>query len=70
MMEPLGRLLLFSCVVGALCKVQLEYTECTKPTGNDDNFFQYKIEGLKKGEVINFDDYRGSVVLAVNVATF
>lgn len=69
-MGPLGRLVLFSWVVGALCKVQLEYTECTKPSGNAPNFFQYKIEGLKKGEVIDFEDYRGSVVLAVNVATF
>ena len=73
-MEPLGRsplLVLLACMTSLLrCDDQLEYTQCTQPTGSGNNFFQYKIDGLKKGEVIDFNDYRGNVVLAVNVATF
>jgi len=69
-MGPLGRLLLLSWAVVVLCEKEVEYSECKKPNENAHNFFQYKIEGLKKGDIIDFNDYRGNVVLAVNVATF
>ena len=54
-----------------LCDASLQFSQCTAPESkNSPNFFQYKIAGLSKREVIDFGDYTGNVVLAVNVATF
>jgi hypothetical protein len=73
-MEPPGGpawLLLLSWVAVIMCDpTTLEYTECTKPAHSTQNFFQFKIDGLKKNSKIDLNHYNGNIVLAVNVATF
>ena len=67
-----GKLFLLFCYF-LFCKCDpFEYSECIQPkdlSGLDDDFFQFKVLGLK-AEEYDFSNYSKSVFFAVNVASF
>jgi len=71
--DSLGTLFLFLCSFGIIRSDPFEYSDCWKPQNEDElnsnHFFQFKVFGLNYDE-FNFNDYKGRVMFAVNVASF
>ena len=45
------------------------FTNCFEST-DDDNIYKYSIQNVFENETINFSDYRGKILLIVNVASW
>lgn len=64
--KGLGRLISFACVLGYALATPFEYSECY---GGEGTFFQFST-GTLDGQVMSFDEHKGKVVIALNVASF
>jgi len=59
-------LLSFAYIFGYALATPFEYSECYKGEGD---FFQFQA-GTLDGEIMTFDQFKGNVMIALNVASF
>lgn len=62
--------LALATVLGVLSPALGQMGMCHQPSSDNTTFYDFKLRNVHKNDTINFSDYRGKVVLLVNVATY
>jgi len=62
--------LALAAVLGVLSPALGQMGKCQQPSSDNTTFYDFKLRNVHKNDTINFSDYRGKVVLLVNVATY